>query len=104
MSGLFLAGAIICEVCATLGLRAALDNTRWYAAVVVGYLLAFTSLSASLAHGMPLGVAYGVWTATGVALTALLGTALFKERFTPKTGVGIALIMVGVLLVELGAH
>ena len=32
---------------------------------------AFVGLSTSLAHGMPLGVAYGTWAAAGVALTAI---------------------------------
>lgn len=51
---------------------------------------------------MPLSVAYGVWTAAGVALTAILGKYLFKEPFTWVMALGVALIMGGVLLVEMG--
>lgn len=99
-----LSGAVVFEVCATLSLRMAVRSSRgWYAAVVIGYVAAFSLLSGALAQGMPLGVAYGVWTAAGVALTALLGKVLFKEPFTWVMGLGVALIIGGVLLVELGA-
>ena len=104
MSWLFLTLAIVLEVAATLSLRMAVASRRvWYMAVAVGYVLAFTFLSAALDTGMPLSVAYGMWTALGVALTALLGKVLFKEPFTPVMWLGVGLIMGGVLLVELGA-
>lgn len=53
---------------------------------------------------MPLGVVYGVWSASGVALTAVLSTVIYDEPFTWVMAVGLALIMGGVLLVETGAH
>jgi small multidrug resistance pump len=52
---------------------------------------------------MPLGVAYGIWAAAGVALTAVIGRLLFKEPFTWLMGLGILLIVGGVLCIELGA-
>lgn len=106
MSLLLLTGAIVAEVAATLGLRLAADGRRWfYLPVVVGYVLAFALLSGALAAGMPLGVAYGVWTAVGIVATALLSRLLFREALTPLMLGGMGLIVVGVLLVELGgAH
>lgn len=103
MAWAYLAVAICCELAATLSLRMAVDNARWYAAVVPGYLVAFVFLSFALAEGMPLGVAYGIWTAAGVALAAVLSRLLFREPLTPLMGAGIVLIAGGVLLVELGA-
>lgn len=104
MAWLFLTGSILTEVAGTLSLRmAARGRPRWYAAVVAGYLAAFTFLSFALAEGMALGVAYGIWAATGVALTALAGRLLFGEPFTWVTAAGVALIAGGVLLIELGA-
>lgn len=100
---MLMAGAVVCEVTGTLSLRAAIDDRRWYAAVAVGYLSAFTLLALTLAAGMPLGVAYGVWTAAGVALTAIFSRLLFNEPLTRVMVLGIVLIMVGVLLVELGS-
>lgn len=99
----FLAGAILSEVTATLSLRvAAKGRRRWYAVVVTGYLCSFTLLTLTLRHGMGIGVAYGVWAACGVALTAIAGKVLFREPLTWVMGLGIVLIGGGVLLIELG--
>jgi small multidrug resistance pump len=104
MAWIFLSVSILTEVAGTLSLRmAARGRRRWYAAVAVGYLVAFTCLSLVLAEGMALGVAYGIWSASGVALTALAGRVLFREPFTWVTAAGVALIAGGVLLIELGA-
>jgi small multidrug resistance pump len=100
---LTLAGGILLEVLATLGLRAS-DGFRkraWIAPVVVGYVASFTLISWTLSLGMPVGIAYGVWSACGVALVALLAKVLFGEPLTPMMVGGIALIIVGVLTIEL---
>ena len=93
MTWLLLAGAIVFEVTGTMSLRASegFKKRVWIAPVVVSYVLAFTLLFLCLANGMPVGVAYGIWSACGVALTAVLA------------GLGIIAIAGGVLLIELGA-
>ena len=105
MSGwLFLAVAIVVEVAATLSLRVAATGRRaWYLPVGVGYLVAFGLLSLALREGMPLGLAYGVWTACGVALTAVAARFLFGDPLGARMVVGIVTIAAGVLLVQLGA-
>jgi small multidrug resistance pump len=50
---------------------------------------------------MPVGIAYGVWSACGVALVALAARALFGEPLTPLMMAGIVLIIGGVLTIEL---
>lgn len=100
---LALAAAIALEVLATLCLRAS-DGFRkkvWMAPVVIGYLASFYLLWLTLSLGLPVGIAYGVWTACGVALVAVLARVLFGERLTPTMGAGIALIVAGVLTIEL---
>ena len=101
---LALGGAIISEVSATLALRQALNHPGFYVLVGIGYALAFILLSLTLKAGMPLGVAYGLWGALGVALTAVLSMLVFGEPITVLVALGIALIMAGVLLVEVGAQ
>jgi len=96
--------AIVSEVVATLSLRAALDHRAWFLLVAAGYLAAFVLLAAVLAAGMPVGVAYGIWAASGVALTAVLASFVFDDPFTLPMGLGIVLVIAGVLLVELGSH
>ena len=99
-----LGGAIISEVSATLALRQALNQPGFYVMVGIGYALAFILLSLTLKAGMPLGVAYGLWGALGVALAAVLSMLVFGEPITVLVALGIALIMAGVLLVEVGAQ
>lgn len=101
----FLGLAIACEVGATLSLRAS-DGFRrrlWLIPVALGYVLAFISLHRALALGVPVGVAYGIWTAVGIVAVALLARTLWRDPLTPRMLLGIGVIIIGVLLVELGA-
>jgi small multidrug resistance pump len=98
-----LAAAIVIEVIATLSLRAS-DGFRkkaWIVPVSAGYLASFYLLWVSLSLGMPVGIAYGVWTACGVALVAVIARFLFGERFNWTMALGIALIVAGVLTIEM---
>lgn len=104
MGWVLLAGAIGSEVLATVSLRVAARGRRaWYLPVALGYVIAFGLLSLALREGMPLGVAYGIWTACGVALTAVAARVLFGEPLTRVMVVGIVTIAAGVLLVQIGA-
>lgn len=103
MMWLTLAIGIVLEVFSTLGLRASdgFRNKRWIAPVVVGYVASFAFISWTLSLGMPVGVAYGIWSAAGVALVAVLARVLFGEALTPVMVMGIGLIIAGVLTIEL---
>ncbi|MCV7321637.1 DMT family transporter [Mycolicibacterium confluentis] len=100
---LALAAAIVIEVVATLSLRASegLRRRVWIAPVILGYVASFVMLSWSLSLGMPVGIAYGVWSACGVALVAVIARFLFAERLTPMMAAGIGLIISGVLVIQL---
>jgi len=100
----FLAGAIVTEVAGSLSLKGALDQPMLYIVVAVGYLAAFTLLTLVLRAGIPIGVAYGIWGALGVALTALLSAAIFAEPLTPLMLGGMGLVIAGVLCVEIGSQ
>jgi small multidrug resistance pump len=54
-----------------------------------------------LSLGMPVGIAYGVWTACGVALVAVIARFLFAEPLTWVMVAGIGLIVAGVLTIEM---
>lgn len=100
---LFLGGAIISEVTATLSLKRALDHPIYYSVVALGYVVAFVLLTLTLRQGLGIGVAYGVWAALGVGLTAVGSRFFFGEPLTAVMIAGLALIIGGVLLVELGS-
>lgn len=104
MTWLLLVLAIASEVTATLSLRASegLRRRRWIPVIVVGYVAAFSLLGAILALGMPVGVAYGIWAAAGVAITAVMGRILFQDHFSAMMAAGVALIVLGVALIEFG--
>nr|WP_201469196.1 multidrug efflux SMR transporter [Microbacterium hydrocarbonoxydans] len=98
--------AIVLEVGATLSLRAAegFAHPLWLIPVVIGYTGSLWLLSVVLDRGMPVGVAYGIWSAIGVVLTAVMGSVLFGELLGTVQIIGIGAIVVGVLLVEIGSH
>ncbi|MET8998599.1 multidrug efflux SMR transporter [Amycolatopsis sp. NPDC004169] len=100
----WLAGAIVSEVTGTLALRFSDGFSKpWPSLVVVlGYGVAFYSLSQALAKGVPVGVAYGIWSAVGVALIALIGAVFLGESLTWVQVGGIGLLILGVLALELG--
>jgi small multidrug resistance pump len=103
VSWLALAGAILIEVFSTLGLRASdgFRKRKWIAPVLIGYVASFGLLWVTLSLGMPVGIAYGVWSACGVALVAVLARVLFAEPLTRLMVAGIGLIIAGVLVIEL---
>jgi small multidrug resistance pump len=101
---LLLAGAIVSEVTGSVSLKGAIERPFLYVLVVLGFVTAFALLAAVLRRGMPLGVAYGVWSACGVALTAVLSSLLYGEPFTALKVTGLALVIAGVLLVEAGSR
>jgi small multidrug resistance pump len=100
----WLAGAIVAEVTGTVALRFSEGFSRLWPSVVVvaGYGTAFFSLSQALNRGVPIGVAYGIWAAAGVALIAVIGALFLKEPLSWVQVGGIALVIAGVLALELG--
>jgi small multidrug resistance pump len=102
---LLLGCAILSEVSATIALKVSDGFSKLVPAVVVvvGYLASFVLLGMVLKRGMSVGVAYGVWSACGVALVALIGVAFLKETLTWVQIGGLALVMVGVAAIQLGA-
>jgi small multidrug resistance pump len=49
---------------------------------------------------VPVGIAYAIWAGVGTALMALVGWAAFGQRLTLAGAAGIALIIVGVVVVQ----
>jgi small multidrug resistance pump len=99
-----LAGAIVTEVTGTLALAGAVDHPWLYAVTAVGEVTSFFLLVKVLQAGMPLAVAYGVWSALGVAATAVLSSMLFDETFSSTMVLGLVLIVGGVLLIHIGSR
>ena len=105
MNGWVLLGlAVCCELVATMALRhASSDPAPWaYALVAAGYAAAFVLLLLTLRH-LPVGIAYAVWAGLGTVGTAVGAALLFGERLSVATVAGIATVLVGTTLINLGA-
>lgn len=105
MGYLFLGLAIASEVIATTFLKfTSGERSAWWAypIVVVGYVLSFWMLSLTLSREVPLGIAYAIWAGVGVVLVAIISWLVFQESLTWTQLIGMALVIGGVVLLELG--
>ncbi|MFF1907399.1 DMT family transporter [Kitasatospora sp. NPDC003701] len=102
MAYLLLALAIISEVCATSALKLTEGFTRLWPSigVAVGYVLSFALLGKALKH-IPVSVAYAVWSGAGTAAVAGIGVVAFGESLGRLQWLGLALIIVGVVVLNL---
>lgn len=105
MAFLLLAFAICSEVLGTVSLKLSEGFSKIIPSVLVvlGYGAAFVALSAVLKLGLPVGVVYAMWSGAGVALVAIIGTVFLGESFSAVQVVGLALIIGGVVALELGS-
>jgi small multidrug resistance pump len=101
MNWLFLSIAIVAEVIATSALKAADGFTRLGPSLVViaGYGIAFYFLSLAL-RGIPVGVAYAVWSGVGIVLISVIGWLAFGQTLDAAAVFGIGLIMAGVIVLN----
>lgn len=99
MGYLWLTVAIVLEVIATSALKASVGFTRLGPAVLVvlGYGGAFYCLS-EVMKTVPVGVAYGVWSAVGIVLVALVAWALYGQQPDMPAIIGMGLIIAGVVV------
>ena len=68
---------------------------------VAGYGIAFYFIAQTLEH-LPIGPVYAMWTGLGIALTAVVGAIVWKEGFNLKMATGLACIIAGVVILEMG--
>jgi small multidrug resistance pump len=102
MSYLYLAIAIVCELAAT-GMLKKTDGFRrlWpTVAAIVGYACGYGALALAL-RGMPVGIAYALWTGIGVIAMPIIGWRYYHQRIDRFAVVGMALILSGVLVINL---
>lgn len=98
----YLAIAIVFEILATSALKASdgFTNPLPSVLVVIGYSIAFYALSLAL-RGVPLGIAYGMWSAVGIVFVSIAGWAFYQQKLDLPAILGLGLIVAGVLVVGL---
>ncbi|MER8069501.1 multidrug efflux SMR transporter [Streptomyces sp. NPDC094034] len=101
-----LAAAIAAEVAATSAMKYSEGFTRLWPslATALGYVIAFALLAQTL-KTISIGTAYAIWAGVGTAAIAAIGMVFMNESMTPTKLLGIALVIAGVVVLNLGgAH
>tara|TARA_B100000287_G_scaffold22966_1_gene22497 strand:- start:1404 stop:1733 length:330 start_codon:yes stop_codon:yes gene_type:complete len=101
MSYVYLIGAILCEVTGTMLLPISKNFTRPLISItlVIAYVMAFYLLTFALKE-IPLAIAYATWAGMGIFLITVLGYFFYSESLQWQTVLGLALIAVGVAIVN----
>jgi small multidrug resistance pump len=101
----FLLLAIVCGVIGTSALAQSAGFTRIAPLLVVAgaYAACFLALTKAL-RVIPVGIAYAVWSGVGIALITLIGFAVFGQALSAGELAGIALIVAGVVVIQLASR
>jgi small multidrug resistance pump len=102
LAWVLLLSAIGVEVASTASLHRT-DSFRdplWTALVLLGYALSFWLLAVVI-RNIPVSVAYAIWSGLGTAGIAVVGALLLQERLDLAKVGGIAMIIVGVAVLNL---
>lgn len=99
---LFLAAAIIFETIGTSFLK----KTEQFSKVlptlifIIAMATSFYLLSFAL-KGIPIGIAYAIWSAVGIILISLVGYFVYKQTLDFSAILGIVFIVIGVVIINL---
>lgn len=102
MSYLYLAIAIIAELVGTSLIKASEGFSKLYPTmgVIVAFIGAFFFLSLSM-KTIPLNTAYALWSGIGIVATTIISVLIWKEKINIASVTGIALILIGVVILNL---
>ena len=94
--------AIACEVVATSSLKATEGFSRPLPTLLTlaGYGVAFWALSVAI-RTIPVGIAYAIWCGVGIIAITAIAWIFLKQRLDLPALVGVALILAGVLVINL---
>ncbi|ENQ9944147.1 multidrug efflux SMR transporter [Campylobacter coli] len=96
----FLISAIVFEVLGTSFLKM---NNPILAYSFMGIFIAFSYFFMGKAiKKIQVGIAYAVWELLGIILILLVSFILFKESLTSTQMLGIALSIIGIILINIG--
>ncbi|MEV0599123.1 multidrug efflux SMR transporter [Streptomyces sp. NPDC050315] len=103
MAYLTLGAAILVEVLATTAMKYSEGFTKLWPSLgtAAGYLVAFVLLAQTL-KTMSVGTTYAIWSGAGTAVIAAIGMLFLGEAANAARLIGIALIIGGVVLLNLG--
>ncbi len=106
LTAVLLGIAIVVEVVATalLPRTEGFTSLGWTALVISGYAGSIWLLTV-IVRSLPVSVTYAIWSGAGTALVAVVGLVFLGESFTWLKAASLALIVAGVVGLNLtGAH
>lgn len=105
MSYLYLAAAILFEICGTTCMKLSEGFTKTLPSILifVFYGISFVSFTIALKK-IDVSVAYAIWAGLGVALISLIGFVGFDEPMPLARIISLALIIVGVVGLHLSTN
>jgi len=103
MSWILLSIAIAAEILGTLSLKSSDGLSKLWPSlgVLIGYALAFSLMAISLKK-LDVGITYAIWSGVGIIGAAIGGVIFFDQHLSRMTIIGMAIIIVGVVVMNLG--
>jgi small multidrug resistance pump len=83
-------------------LKASQGFTKLYPTLftIVAFVISFFFISLAL-KTLPLNMTYAIWSGVGAVATAIISVLIWKEKINTGSVVGIALIVIGVVVLNL---
>lgn len=102
---IFLAITICCEICGTTCMKFSHTSQKWYVLALIPLFYGGTLTFMWLAFKyLEMGLVYAIWSGVGTAAAALIGVAIFQESMSPMKLSFIALIVIGVVGLNVSAN
>jgi small multidrug resistance pump len=102
MAYLYLFGAILFEVTATLLLPLSKNFTKPILSIgiLTSYSISFYLLTYAV-KGIPIAIAYSTWAGVGILLITLFGYVFYHQSLQWQSLIGLVLIVLGVSIVNI---
>ena len=102
MAYLYLFGAILFEVTATLLLPLSKNFTKPILSIgiLTSYSISFYLLTYAV-KGIPIAIAYSTWAGAGILLITLFGYVFYHQSLQWQSLIGLVLIVLGVSIVNI---
>lgn len=101
-SYIFLICAILFEVIGTSFLKKTEQFSKPIPTLIfiISMMASFYMLSHAL-KGIPIGIAYAIWSAFGIVLISLIGYFVYQQNLDLPAIIGVIFIIVGVVIINI---
>lgn len=102
MSWFFLISAILLEVCGTTSMKLSDGFAHTLPSVMIFIFYGLSMLCLTMAvKTIDISIAYAIWSGLGTAVIVVIGVAAFGETLSPLKLGALAMIVIGVVSVNL---